>query len=340
MVSTTDRKRRLLESRAKICAPARLDDSLCFYCPQDNVDALSHPRVSSWIRWVTTRYVPDVVHGRRNILLLLPCTKRKPYPLSPEHLAINAALIEAGFLPKAGPTLADDFLGEIPPTFRPEVLALGPLHRGRTVLHRAVMSEPLGFVPYESVYRHGGGQSVACSYDDPGLFEGRGNAVSPWRKDFTGVRVSPTRWTWGDGERAAYVTMHNEMSRVLAAVIGRIRPSYDDVIAWVAPGLTHRSFILEHSQRAAHGVPSTRRVDGRNLELRGVNDRLPPGQGIECLPTPQQCAQAKLRLGRRLGRPVSAIGGYYSRGGGDATPLALPELLAFLIRRLERKTAR
>jgi hypothetical protein len=45
---------------------------------------------------------------------------------------------------------------------------------------------------------------------------------------------------------------------------------------------------------------------------------------------------AKARLAKRLGRTVSAIGGYYSRGGGDATPLALPELLKFLVSRLQR----
>jgi hypothetical protein len=336
MVSTTDRKRRLLESRVKICPPAKLDDSLCFYCPQDNVDALGHPRVRRWIRFVTERYTPSIRRKERPILLLLPCTKRKPYPLSPEHLSINASLIKAGFLPQDGPSLSGSFSRQLPEGFPPEVLSLAPLRKGNVVVHRAVMSEPLVFVPYEFAYMYAGSQSVACSYDDPGLFEGRGNAVSPWRKDFTGIAVSPTRWRWGDGERRAYVAMHNEMSAGLARVMARIGPYYGAVVAWVAPGLTHRSFILDRSRRGANGVSASRRVGSENLELRGANDILPAGSQIECLPTPQQCEAAKRQLAKRLRRPVAAIGGYYSRGGCDATPLALPELLTFLVSRLER----
>jgi hypothetical protein len=130
--------------------------------------------------------------------------------------------------------------------------------------------------------------------------------------------------------------MHNEMSKTLAHVIGRLKPYYSEVIAWVAPGLTHRSFILDAAQRSANGVAASRRVGGESLPLRGANDLLPAGARIECLPTPRQCEQAKALLAKRLGRPVSTIGGYYSRGGGDATPLALPELLKFLVSRLLR----
>jgi hypothetical protein len=236
-----------------------------------------------------------------------------------------------------GETLARDFSASLPAGFSPEVLSLAPLRRGGIVLHRAVMSEPLGFVPYEFAYRFRKEQSPACSYDDPGLFEGRGNAVSPWRKDFTGVSISANKWRWGDEERRAYVTMHNEMSRILAQVIGRLNPYYGEVVAWVAPGLTHRSFILDRVHRSANGVPASRRVGQENLPLVGANDLLAPGSRIECLPTTEQCETARQRLAKRLGRPLSAIGGYYSRGGGDATPLALPELLEFLVARLQQR---
>jgi hypothetical protein len=192
------------------------------------------------------------------------------------------------------------------------------------------------FVPYEYVFTFGNRQSPACAYDDPGLFEGRGNAVSPWRKDFTGVSISARKWRWGDEERRAYVTMHNQMSKRLAHVIRRLKPYYSEVVAWVAPGLTHRSFILDREHRGANGVAASRRVGEENLPLRGANDLLPPEARIECLPTKNQCETAKVRLAKGLGRPVSTIGGYYSRGGGDATPLALPELLKFLISRLQR----
>ena len=336
MVATTDRQLRILESRKKICRPARLDDALCFYCPQENLEALENPRVRRWLRFVSDEYLPKIDKRCHTKLLLLPCTKTKPYPLSSEHLRINAALIKAGFRPLKGETLAGDFSPCLTNGLSPEVLSLAPLRSGNIIVHRAVISEPLVFVPYEFVLKHKNRPSVASAYDDPGLFEGRGNAVSPWRKDFTGVPTGSNKWRWGDEELRAYVTMHNEMSKRLAQVIGRIRPYYSDVVAWVAPGLTHRSFILAREQRSANGVPASRRVGDGNLPLQGANDILSPEAWIECLPSPEQFRIAKERLAKRLHRPISAIGGCYSRGGGDATPLALPELLSFLISRLKR----
>jgi hypothetical protein len=340
MVSTTDRQARLLESRKKICPPAKLDDSMCFYCPQDNVDALRHPRVRKWLKFVEEDYVPPFPIRKggtnRTILLLLPCTKTKPYLLSSEHLSINASLLKAGFRPTNGDTLAGEFSAHLPKEYSPEVFSIAPLRRGNAIVHRAVMSEPLVFVPYEHVVRYKGKPSPACAYDDPGLFENRGNAVSPWRKDFSGVAVSKKKWRWGDEERRAYVTMHNEMSGRLAKVVKRLRPHYTDVVAWVAPGLTHRSFVLAGEQRSANGVAAKRRVGSEHLRLLGANDVLAPQERIECLPMPAQCAAAKQKLAKRLQRRVSAIGGYYSRGGGDATPLALPEMLQFLTARLKK----
>ena len=336
MVATTDRQARILESRKKICPPAKLDDNLCFYSPQENVEALQQPRIRKWLKFVTEEYVPKVDKEFRNILLLLPCTKRKPYPLSPEHLRINASLLKAGFRPLPGETLADGFGDHLPRGLSRAVLSLAPLKRGNVVVGRAVISEPLALVPYEHVLWYKNQPSPASAYDDPGLFEERGNAVTPWRRDFTGVSVSPTRWRWGDQERRAYVIMHNEMSRRLAGVIGRLKPYYSDVIAWVAPGLTHRSFILDREQRSANRIPASRRVGAENMLLQGANDLLAPAVRIECLPTLKQCSVAKELLAKRLHRPVSAVGGYYSRGGGEATPLALPELLQFLTSRLKR----
>ena len=342
MVSTTDRQARIFESRKKICTPAKLDDTMCFYCPQDNLDALRHPRVKDWLKFVEESYVPPFPPGsgpgkkQRRILLLLPCTKTKPYLLSSEHLHINASLLKAGFRPVSGETLADEFSAHLPEGYSPEVLSIAPLRRGNTIVHRAVMSEPLVFVPYQHVVSYEGKPSPASAYDDPGLFENRGNAVSPWRKDFSGVAVSKKKWRWGDEERRAYVTMHNEMSGRLAKVIHRLRPYYTDIVAWVAPGLTHRSFVLARDQRGANGVAATRRVAAENMRLQGANDLLAPEERIECLPTPEQCTAAKQKLAKRLGRRVSAIGGYYSRGGSDATPLALPEMLQFLTARLKK----
>src|SRR5579863_2136698 len=152
MVTTTDRKARILESRKKICAPAKLDDELCFYSPQENLEALKHPRVRRWLNFISRQYLPDNNKRLHNILLLLPCTKTKPYLLSPEHLHINASLLSAGFFPLKGDSLAGDYSAHLPAGFSPDVLSLAPLKKGQTVLHRAVISEPLVFVPYQFVY--------------------------------------------------------------------------------------------------------------------------------------------------------------------------------------------
>jgi len=338
MVNVLDRTQRVLESRQKIHPLFKLDESLCLYSPQDNIDSLEHPRVRDWFGFIGGRYRPDLPEGRRHLLLMLPCTKTKPYPLSLEHLRINTALFQAGFAPVKNSNVPRELSAAVPPEFSSDVLNLAPLRDSRgTVVHRAVISEPLAFVPYEHVLEFEGKESPAIAYDDPGLFENRGNAVSPWRKDFSGVAVSKTRWHWGDEERRAYVAMHNAMSEKLVEVIIRLAGFYDARIAWVAPGLTHRSFVVSADERSANKVPVTRLVGGERLKLIGANDHVPAELRIGCLPTLEQCANARARLAERLGRDISRVGGEYSRGGGGATPLALPELLDVLTARLREK---
>jgi hypothetical protein len=341
MVAVTDKALRIRESREKICSPFELDETLCLYSPQDNVDALAHPRVVDWCRFVTTDYEPELPSGKRRILLFLPCTKTKPYPFSVEHKRINQALLQAGFRPTGSLTAPRELLDALEPEFAPEVLNRSPLADGRgTVIHRVVISEPLGVVPYEHIISYAGKPSPATAYDDPGLFENRGNAVSPWRRDFTATAVSPTRWKWGDEERRAYVTMHNVMSDWIATFVARLADPYTDRIAWVAPGLTHRSFVVGRHERRTHNVPAFRKVGAERMALLGANDRLPAHLAITCLPTPDHCGDAIERLAARLGRNVSEVGGAYSRGGGNATPLALPELLEVLMATLRNAPPR
>lgn len=332
MVAVRDRALRVMESRHKILAPCRLDETLCLYSPQDNVDALNHPRIRAWNDFIEHRYQPSLPDGRRRIALLLPCTKTKPYPFSLEHLHINRALLEAGYAPSGNLYPPESLCSEVPSEFPREAVNLSPLtHANGTVLHRIVISEPLACVPYEHIISYDDAASPACAYDDPGLFENRGNAVSPWRSDSTATAISPTKWRWGDEERKAYVTMHNAMAERLAAVLSRLARFHTDRIAWVAPGLTHRSFVVGKDERKANNVPAARRVGSQNLPLIGANDRLPDALKIVCLPTPAQCLDAQRRLARRLGRDIARVGGVYSRGGGGATPLALKELLEVLI---------
>ena len=335
MVAVLDRVQRIRESHAKICKPFVLDESLCLYSPQDNVDAMKHPRVRAWLDFITTTYVPDLPQGNPCVLLLMPCTKTKPYVFSTEHKRINQALLAAGYAPVRDMrvmALAD----RLEPEFMPDVLNLAPLqHRGGFIVHRAVISEPLGFVPYEHLLSYPNGASPATAYDDPGLFENRGNAVAPWRSDFTATQVSATRWRWGSEELRNYVIMHNAMAEVLAKVITRLATYYRRRIAWVAPGLTHRSFILGGPERRAHCIAGFRRVAGEKLPLVGANDLLPEQVRITCLPTGEQCRAARTRLAQRLHQTSREVAGFYARGGGDATPLALPEMLDYLIEALQ-----
>ncbi|MBV8925084.1 MAG: hypothetical protein JOZ74_06905 [Bradyrhizobium sp.] len=335
MVSVEDRSKRILESKLKIEKPFRLDETLCLYSPQDNVDALTHPRIAGWLDYIQHDYEPELPDAEHRVLLFMPCTKTKPYPFSTEHLAINQRLLDEGYRPIRPDYLPRELLARLEPPFAQDALNLSPLTNGRgTVVHRMVISEPMALVPYEHIVEFEGKPSPAVAYDDPGLFENRGNAVSPWRSDSTAVRHSATRWKWGDEERRQYVTMHNEMARILANVIARIAHKYTDVVSWVAPGLTHRSFVLGRDERSLHKVVTSRMVGGRRLELIGANDHLPQQRRIACLPLPNDCKRAIERLSHRLKVDMSKATAIYARGGNNATPLALPELLDVLVGRL------
>jgi hypothetical protein len=335
MVTVDDRAKRVLESRLKIESPFELDDTLCLYSPQDNVDSLKHPRIAEWLDYIQGDYVPELPDAERRVLLFMPCTKTKPYPFSSEHMAINQRLRDEGYRPMDRLVLPQELQARLEPPFSPDVLNLSLLTNDRgTVLHRMVISEPMAVVPYEHIAEFRGKPSPAVAYDDPGLFENRGNAVSPWRRDSTAVQMSATRWKWGDEERRAYVTMHNEMARILANVVARIGQHYTDIVSWVAPGLTHRSFVLAKDERAFHHVSTSRKVGPKQLELIGANDHLAKELRIACLPEPDDCKKAIERLSRRLKIDIPRATAIYARGGMNATPLALPELLDVLVKRL------
>ncbi len=281
------------------------------------------------------RYEPKLPKAERRILLFMPCTKTKPYPFSSEHKAINQRISNSGFKPVERLYLPQELQARLEPEFSQDVLNLSVLSDGKgTVIHRMVISEPLGIVPYEHIASYLGQASPASAYDDPGLFEKRGNAVSPWRKDCTALQISHTRWSWGDEERRCFVQMHNAMAEIVAAVLSRIGSHYTEIISWVAPGLTHRSFIISLKERRPNKVALSKLVGGKRLALIGANDLLPEEQTIECLPTLNQCKSAVERLAHRLGTDITKAKGVYSRGGANATPLALPELLDVLIERL------
>lgn len=317
---------RLADSRRKIRPPFALDPSMCFYSPQSNVDALTHPRVSEWLAFIQHEWTPTPVAGARGRLaLLMPCTKYKPYFTSREHRSINTALLGAGWRPAHpfdGPDQLLDVLsnGDVlsdggAAGDNTDLLATAPLVRDGVVLDRFVLSEPLALVPYEHTMYFRDQQSPATSYDDSGLFENRGTAVSPERADCTARQRADGSWRWGPNERQAYSTMHSAMADAIRTALTRLSPEYAAMLAWVSPGLTHRSFLAEAGPDLA-----------------------------TVLPTPEQTRQAQDELAVRLaGQGRSATPGsvraVYARGDGNDTPLGLPELTATLVGRIEAAVA-
>lgn len=327
---------RLDTSAAKIAAPFELDPSMRFYSPQDNVDALDHPRVAEYLAWLRRDWCPDVTRPR--VALIVPCTAVKPYPLSGEHRSINGRLLDHGWVPDGSGRPPDQLLERLPADEDPRVLDTGTLWRDGVALDRIVISEPLALVPYSSIYSWRGGASPATAYDDPGLFEKRGTSVAPWRSDSTARQTATGAWAWGPRERDAYVEVHNVLAEIIAAVLTRVSDSYVSVLAWVSPGLTHRSFLMSSDERRAEGLPLHRRGSGGLRSLVGVGDQA-PGL-VEILPTVEHMALARRRLAERLtgsGAPASdaAVRGVYATGEGAGTPLGLPELLDLLVERID-----
>ena len=283
--------------------------------------------MAGWIAFTTQRYTSRLPRGTKiadRILLLLPCTATKAHTHSIEHRRINEALLDAGFTPH-GLGNGDRLLSSAP-----------MVHGSGLVLHRTVISEPLGLVPNEHMLEYEGRKSPAVAYDDPGLFENRDNAVSLWRTDHSAMRVGRHQCKWGPNEKRAYVAMLNAMAEAVAAALRRFGGRYRRRIAWVAPGLTHRSFVVGRCERVGHGVVSQRPVAGERLPLTGINDPLPPALAIECGPSRTECDAALSRLVARLGVTPRQAAGPFGRGGGGATPRALPELLETLVANIMR----
>ncbi|GAA2234850.1 hypothetical protein N1031_09885 [Herbiconiux moechotypicola] len=344
------REARLVSSQRKIRLPFRLDDSMRFYSPQENVDSLAHPRVAAWLDFIENTWAPDAAAGPAGaprIALLVPCCKMKPYLVSREHRAINQALLDAGWVSTGTVPVPEGLAEAVDREADPALFDASPLVRDGVVLDRFVVSEPLGMVPYENVYHWNGEQSPATSYDDPGLFEARGTSVSPEHPLFTATPVAGGKYSWGPGERQAYVAMHNRMAEVIAASLVRLAPYYASTAAWLSPGLTHRSFLAGTARRAEDGLAYSRRgVDGVELPLVGVGDLVPAevGESITMMPTQTQIAAAKEALTARLaatGRAATpgAMRAVFARGDGHDTPLGLPEALVHLTAWLDEAAA-
>jgi hypothetical protein len=292
-------------AREKPLAPYTLDPQLTFFCPQENLEGLELSVVQRFLAWAREEFEP-ASGSEPAVLLLMPCQKTKPYTLSAEHLAINGRLLAAGYEPEGPGDPPTELGGAVP-----SLLSNAPLVGNGLRIDRMVISEPFAYVPYEAIYHWQGELSPSGRYDDPGLFEQRG--IEPtWRDDCTTVDGR-----WGDSERAAYVEVHNRMAEQLDAVIGRLAERYTAVIGYVAPWLTHRTFLASTAEREAYGIPTSRSVGDEERELVGVND-LSPGL-VDIVPDADQLAA--LRDARN--------------GELDDSVLEDADCLDLLIRRLE-----
>jgi hypothetical protein len=286
-------------ARSKPVAPYTLDERLTFFCPRENLAGLDLPAVRAFHEWQLDHHRPR--GDEPAVLLLLPCQRTKPYTLSSEHRAVNRALIDAGYRPDA----RGDWPGALATYAPAELLSNAPL-RGRGLrIDRAVISEPLGLVPYDAIYQWRGRPSLAARYDDPGLFEHRGIACT-WRDDCEATRGPSGKSRWGDVERADFVAVHNRLVSLIAAVLERWRPAYQAVIAYVAPGLTHRSFLAGPEERRAAGLPASRLTGGQRLVLESVEGRLPGA--VRLVPDAGGMRQLRRAHGGRLPSNVLSAG--------------------------------
>ena len=322
-------------SKRKPIPPFTLDEGLTFYCPQENLEAFDHPVVADWHRFLTTDYEPPANEVDK-VMLILPCTKDKPYIMSREHLAVNSHLLNIFLEPLGDAAVPEGLYSHLPPEYERTTLNNGPLRRDGLTLHRCVVSEPLGLVPYELLYYYRGRLSPASRYDDPGLFEHRPNTVCPWRDDYTGIPKG-TQLRWGDNEKLAYVQVHNRLVELIATILKRLEPRYRRILAYVSPGLTHRSFLSSRAEKRASGLRTARRIAGTMYALEGVND-LHPGL-VTIIPTKEELEDIFKAVEARLlaedpSTTKTRARGYFARGGGGDTPLALPESLETLERYL------
>jgi hypothetical protein len=330
-----DRQSLVALSKEKVIPPFSLDENLTFYCPQENLDAFDNPIVADWHSFIRESYESPPADGRR-VMLILPCTKDKPYIMSKEHLAINSHLLRSGFEAAEPVQVPPDLEGRLRDGYDPTALNNGLLVRGDMSLHRFVVSEPMGLVPYELLYYYRGQMSPVSRYDDPGLFEHRPNTVCPWRQDCSGVRKG-RHLRWGENEKLAFVQAHNRLVELIAQVLKRLEPHYTRILAYVSPGLTHRSFLSSRAEKRASGIRMARRIGGRTYRLDGVNDLY---AGLATIvPSNEELGDIFKAVESQLLSQDPSITraqarGYFARGGGGATPLALPEALQVLDKHL------
>lgn len=329
-----DRGKMLRLSREKMVPPYSLIERLTLYCPQENLEAVDEPLIKNHLQHMLKQYSPPV-QGPNTVLLLLPCTKAKPYAISDEHKYINRYLLAEGFRPVERAAYPQELEQAVGPA-EGDLLNNGIWKRNNTYLHRMVVSDlPTVLVPYEYIYYYNGEPSMFSRYDDPGLFEHRGNTVGTWREDCTGILVG-NKYRWGPQEKAAYVKVHNIHAAAIGEILKKLEKFYGAIFAYVTPKMTHRSFLAGSLEKKEVALPRTRQTGAGREELLGVNDLYP--HLVKIIPSGAEVAVILDRLNRRLGLGPGGMlkaKAHFATGGGVATGLVLPETLYFLQYHLE-----
>jgi hypothetical protein len=325
------REDKVNESKHKPTPPYTVDPQLTFYCPQENVDAFDEPRIRRFWEHMLTAYTPPAPIGERPaVLLIVPCTKTKPYTLSEEHLYINRYLLnEVGFAPIGDASYPPEIAEALPDGFPETVLNNTLLANDNLLIHRMVVSEPMGLVPYDYLYHWQGELSIISRYDDPGLFEHRGTTGCVWRDDST-VTVQDSGFiNWGSNEYMAYAEAHNRLSRQIATALERLRPHYAAILGYVAPEITHRSFLNDEAARDDENMRQFVQTDEGPQKLMGVNDFV-PGL-VRIVPDDVEQMRVKAALQQRA-QGISAVEAdhMFTLAGGEATAIIQPETLAIL----------
>lgn len=323
------REKMLKLSRDKMVAPYELVERLTLYCPQENLEAVEEPLLREHFQHMRDHYRPPV-KGSNTILLLLPCTKAKPYAISEEHKHINRHLLAEGFAPLEEANYPPKLNEQVEDQER-GLLNNGIWQRDNVRIHRMVVSDlPRILVPYEYIYYYNNDFSVFSRYDDPGLFEHRGNTVCPWRDDCSAL-YNGKDYRWGPLEKSAYVKVHNIHAAAIAEILMKLKKYYAAIFAYVTPKMTHRSFLSSTAEKKEIGLPLSRRTDRGAEKMVGVNDLHP--SLVKLIPGGSEVEQILDRLRKRLGlkqEQLARVKAYFATGGGVATGLVLPETLYFL----------
>lgn len=229
-------RRLLVEKSREQCGP-QLKDELTAYSPQEGLELLDHADVQKFWKRVLKLEVPKEAVG--GCLILLPCSRRKPYHKSVQHTELRQSFQQDGFVfTERG-------------VFRKE---------GEGRFFPVVISEPMGAAPYDVVLRK---EYPICHYDCPAFFDyssGRGWQVTPYRSDNTARDPKGNGFLLGENEKRALEEGLRRIARQVSRWLEKNLFSFDKVVGLVKTKAHMR--ILELAEREL-GIIVPKLFEGR-----------------------------------------------------------------------------